>query len=298
MNFLSKNPNAPTAKENAALRFPGALKTTCLDCSKRGDGRHGVFLLEVANKKKFIVKCYGRKRSKWREIIGAPGNYLAGKSPSHAHARYLTEKRVLQTWRRHGFDVFHEPDDFLPLKIAPPYLVLEYINGRTLLSYFSDPQIEKKDKIETLKRFIPEWGRRHHLAMKHKNRLLIQEHPSFKHVYMNQDGRLIFFDFETVFTDRHSLASIVGREIAGYVRSLYKVIAPEDFDDFLDILVRAYPYPEYLFYPYAYFFQHPNPFVRFLYAIDRRLPRHKKKRHSKYPVARLLKDYLSRTGGG
>lgn len=293
MTHLNKSSKEPATKKDRTLHFPGALKTTCLDYSKRGDGRHGVFLIEAANKRQYIVKCFGRKRSRWSEMLAVFGNYLAGKSSSYPIARFRTEKSVLQTWRKHGFDVFQEPDDFLPIKIAPPHLIFEYINGRTLLSYFSDPQIGKEDKIETLKRFIPEWGRRHSLAMKRKDRFLIQEHPSFKHVYMSGDGRLIFFDFETVFTDQHCLPSIIGREIAGYVRSLYKVIAPEEFNDFLDVLVREYPCREYLSYPFYYFFQHPNPFVRSLYALDRRLPRHRKKRHSKYPVARLLYDHLS-----
>jgi hypothetical protein len=292
---LSETTKKPTKGKNRIPDFPGALKATCLDWSRRGDGHHGVFLIEAVNKKKYIVKCYGRKRSKWREILTIPGNYLTGKSSSRPLTRFHTEKEVLHTWRRHGFDVFQEPKDFPPMVITPPHLVFEYINGRTLLSYFADPHIGKDDKMGTLKRFIPEWGRRHHLAMKSKNRLLIQEHPSFKHVYMNNDGRLIFFDFETVYTPMHSLPSLIGREIAGYVRSLYKVIFPGEFNDFLDVLVREYPYREYLSYPFNYFFHHPNPLIKLLYALDRRLPRHQK-RHSKYPVARLLKDRLCRTG--
>jgi len=294
---LSEPTKKPTKGEKGIPDFPGALKATCLDSSRRGDGHHGVFLIEAVNKKKYIVKCYGRKRSKWREILGAPGNYLAGKSSLRPVSRFHTEKEVLHTWRQHGFDVFREPKDFSPMGITPLHLVFEYVNGRTLLSYFADPHIDKDDKIATLKRFIPEWGRRHHLAMKTKNRLLIQEHPSFKHVYMNNDGRLIFFDFETVYTSMHSLPSLIGREIAGYVRSLYKVIFPAEFTDYLDVLVREYPYRDYLSYPFTYFFRHPNPMIQLIYTLDRRLPRHQK-RHSKYPVARLLRDHLGHAGCG
>jgi hypothetical protein len=293
---LSETNKRPTERGKRIPDFPGALKAMCLDRSRRGDGNHGIFLIEAVNKKKYIVKCYGRKRSKWGEILTIPGDYLAGKSASQPLSRFQTEKDVLHTWRRHGFDVFQTPKDFPPMEIAPPHIVFEYIHGRTLLSYFADPDIGKDDKISTLKRFIPEWGRRHHLAMKSKNRLLIQEHPSFKHVYMSNDGRLISFDFETVYTQMHSLPSLIGREIAGYVRSLYKVIFPEEFNDFLDILVREYPYPEYLSYPFTYFFHHPNPLIKLIYTLDRRRPSHQK-RHSKYPVARLLNDHLDRTGG-
>lgn len=218
-------------------------------------------------------------------------NFLAGKSSLRPRDRFETEKRVLETWREHGFHVFEqaEKEDFIGIK--EPHLVLEYVHGQTLLSYFADPHVGKDEKIAILRRFIPEWGRRHDLAMKSGNRLLIQEHPSFKHVFVNEAGRLIFFDFETVYQAPHSLPSLIGREIAGYVRSLYKVTPPDEFSGFLDIIIQEYPHREYLLYPFRYFFRHPNPIMRVLYSLDRRLPRHQK-RHSKYPVARMLGEHL------
>jgi hypothetical protein len=271
--------------------FPTGLKATCLDSSKRGDGHHGVFLVEDASDNKYIVKCYGRKRSKWREILGTLANYLAGKSSLRPLDRFETEKKVMKTWHDHGFHVFKqsEVEDFIGIK--EPHLVLEYVRGQTLLSFFADPHVGKDEKTAMLRRFIPEWGRRHHLAMKSGNRLLIQEHPSFKHVFVNDTGQFFAFDFETVYQAPHRLASLIGREIAGYVRSLYKVTAPEEFSGFLDIIIQEYPHREYLLYPFRFFFRHPNPIMRMLYSLDRRRPRHQK-RHSKYPVARMLGEHL------
>jgi hypothetical protein len=37
--------------------------------------------------------------------------------------------------------------------------------------------------------------------------------------------------------------------------------------------------------------------IQLIYTLDRRLPRHQK-RHSKYPVARLLRDHLGHAGCG
>jgi hypothetical protein len=102
-----------------------------------------------------------------------------------------------------------------------------------------------------------------------------------------EDGRFIFYDFEVVYTHRHSLPSLIGREIAGYVRSL----PAEDLDDYLRILIREYPQPEFLYYPFYYFFRHPNPGIRFLNAVDRRLSRNRRQQ-SKYNIALRIQDYL------
>jgi hypothetical protein len=267
------------------------LRATCLDSSQRGNGRHGVFLVEDAGGSRYVIKSYGRKRSKWREISGSLANFLAGKSSLHPLHRIETEKSVLKTWREHGFDVFERLEDKDFIRTERPYIVLEYVQGQTLLSYFADPHIAQAEKAAMLRHFLPEWGRRHQLAMKTGNRLLIQEHPSFKHVFVSESGRLIFFDFETVYQAPHSLPSLIGREIAGYVRSLYKVTPPDAFGGFLDIIIQEYPHREYLSYPFRYFFRHPNPMLRVLYSLDRRLPRHQK-RHSKYPVAQMLQEHL------
>lgn len=288
---MNKNVKKPAKNKGTTLSFPSGFKVTCLDYSKRGDGHHGIFLIEDPGAQKYVVKCYSRKRGHWREVLDAISNYLSGRSSSRPLGRFNTEKKVLQTWREHGFDVFKQPKDLESIAINKPHLVFEYIKGQTLLSYFADPRISKEDKIEKLKRFIPEWGRRHLIAMESGNRLLIQEHPSFKHVYINDGERFIFFDFETVYTKLHSLPSLIGREIAGYVRSLYKVIPPKEFNEFLKLIINEYPHREYLLYPYDYFYCHPNPLVRFSHSLVRRLPRNKR-RHSKYLVAPLIREYL------
>jgi hypothetical protein len=291
---LSKDGNKPNKNKGTILSSLIGFKVTCLDSSKRGDGHHGVFLVEDFNAYKFVVKCYGRKRSHWGEVLNAISNYLSGRSSSRPLGRFNTEKKVLQTWHEYGFDVFKQPKDLESITVNKPHLLFEYVKGQTLLSYFADPLISKEYKIDKLKQFIPEWGRRHYLAMESGNRLLIQEHPSFKHVYINDFGRFIYFDFETVYTTRHSLPSLIGREIAGYIRSLYKVIPPDEFNEFLRILINEYPHREYLLYPYHYFYRHPNLLVRFSHSLARRLPRNKR-RHSKYLVAPLISDYLHQT---
>lgn len=266
----------------------GNAQAECMDCSRRGNDTHGIFLLRREGTS-YVVKCYGHKRSRWQSWGKSFGNYLGGRSSENYLMRYRTEKRVLALWRQCGFEVFREtrlPD----LSIPYPHLVMEHVAGRTLLHYFSDPQQPIAEKVAVFRRFLPEWGRRHLLALQTGDRLLIQEHPSFKHVFYGDDGRLIFFDFETVYI-RYDIRNLIAREIAGYARSLVKVANAADLRDFFDILVKEYPYREFLSYPYQYFFKSVNPVARVVQFWDRLLPR-RRKSHSKYRVALLLREYL------
>lgn len=270
--------------------LPG-MNASCLDRSHRGSGDHGVFLIKTPQKQ-WVVKCYDHKRGRIQRLLGRWENFFTGRSALDPASRFYTEKETLRTWRKYGFDVFQEPDDLPPISIDFPHLVFEYVSGQTLKEYFLDPAIKKADKLTLLKRFVPEWSRRHRLALDTANRRLIQERATFQHVFMSAvDNRLIYFDFEIVYTSRHSLQGIIAREIAGYLRSLYSAVPRNDFPTYLDTLVRAYPYPEFFNFPRDYFFRHSNRLLRLAFAMDRRLPRSRRP-HSKYNITKQLQKYL------
>ena len=272
------------------IALPDSMQAVCLDRSRRGGGQHGIFLIESSGKK-WVIKYYSHKRGQPQRLLSNLENYLSGRSGVSPQSRFRNEKESIQIWRENGFEVFRQSNEHPPISIDVPHLVFEYVPGRTLKNYFLDRKIPKADKLSTFKRFLPEWGRRHFLAYKIKNRQLIQEHATFQHVYMSaEDRRFIFYDFEIGYTHRHSLSSIIGREIAGYVRSL----PSEDLDDYLRILIREYPQPEFLYYPFYYFFRHPNLFLRFLYAVDRQLPRNRRQ-ISKYNIALRIQDHLKKS---
>jgi len=278
--------------QNDGIPFalPDGMTAVCLDRSRRGAAIHGIFLIESSGKK-WVVKHYDHKRGQPQRLLTNLENYLGGRSGSSPRRRFRTEKNALKIWRENGFDVFREPDDHPPLGIDAPHLVFEYVSGQTLKQYFLDRKIPKADKLGIFKRFIPEWARRHFLAYTNGDRYLIQEHPTFQHVYMSaEDQRFIFYDFEIVYTHRHRLPDLIGREIAGYIRSL----PPEELDDYLHILIREYPHPEFLYYPFKYFFRHPNLLLRLLYALDRQTRRNRRPK-SKYNIAIRIHDHLRKT---
>lgn len=278
--------------QNDGIPFalPDGMTAVCLSRSRGGGAKHGIYLVETSAKR-WVIKYYHHKRGQLQRLFSKLENYLSGRSGVSPQRRFRNEKQSLQIWRDNGFEVFRQCDEFPSISIDAPHLVFEYVAGRTLKDYFLDREIPKADKLLAFKRFLPEWGRRHFLAYKTKNRQLIQEHATFQHVYMSaEDQRFIFYDFEVVYTQRYSLPGLIGREIAGYIRSL----PPEDLDDYLHILIREYAYPQFLYYPFYYFFRHPNLFLRFLHALDRQLPRNRRQR-SKYNIAIRIHDYLQRT---
>ena len=208
--------------------LPG-MEAICLDRSRRGSGNHGVFLIKTPQKQ-WVVKCYGHKRDRLQRLLSRWENFFTGRSALDPESRFYTEKETLRTWRQYGFDVFQEPGDLPPMAIDFPHLVFEYIPGQTLKEYFLDPAIKKTDKLTMLKRFVPEWSRRHRLALETENHRLIQERATFQHVFISPaDNRLIYFDFEIVYTSRHSLKGIIAREIAGYLRSLFSAVPRKDY---------------------------------------------------------------------
>ena len=286
-----KKLEATYQKDPVPLDLLPGMEAICLDRSRRGGGNHGIFLIK-SQRKQWVVKCYDHKRDKLQRLLSGWENLITGRSALDPRSRLATEKETLKTWRQNGFDVFQQSNDFPTLSSVFPHLVFEYVRGRTLKEYFLDPAIGKTDKLMTLKRFIPEWSRRHELALETGNHCLIQERATFQHVFMSAtDERLIYFDFEIIYTPRHNLRSILAREIAGYLRSLYTSVPPDDYAAYLETIVRAYPHREFLQYPYDYFFNHPNRLLQLVFAMDRQLPRNRRP-HSKYNIARRIQTFL------
>jgi hypothetical protein len=283
-----------TRKNNLPMVLPQGIEAICLDRSVRGGGRHGVFLLK-SPQNQWVVKIYHHKRGPLQRFFSGLENYFAGRSPLDPRARFSTEKKTLDIWQENGFEVFRRLSRAPSVTIDFPHLAFEFVCGRTLKEYFLDSAIGKADKLNTFERFLPEWSRRHAVALKTRNHYLIQERATLQHVFMSaEDGRLIYYDFEIVYTPRHSLPAIIAREIAGYIRSLFSVVPRDDFNDYLNILIRDYPHRDFLHYPYDYFFRHPNRLLRLIYSLDRQLPRNHRQ-HSKYNVTLKIQDCLYKT---
>jgi hypothetical protein len=283
--------------ENGDVSFPFAglprqWSVRQIDRSRGGGACQGIFLLSTRDRR-VVLKVFGPKHGPVALTLAKWDRRISGRSAPDPISRFQTERKALEIWRQHGFEVFQSLEGTVDIDIPFPFLVLEYVEGPTLKNFFRDPGIPSGQKRRVLKQFLPDWGRRHLSAGQTANRFLIQAHASFKHVLFGDDGRLITFDFEEVFTERYSPAFLIGREIAGYLRSLYRVSSAADFDAYLDILLDHYRPTAFLSYPYTYFFCHPNPLLRAFYAVLRRFPVNRQD-NSRYSVIRRLQHRLGR----
>lgn len=239
-----------------------------------------------------VAKLYDGSRSPllyWKKTFG--NVVLTGRSSHLPRARCRTEIDCARTWERHGFRCFLMLPD-ITLKGVPRdrYMVFEYTPGEHFRTYFRDESIPVEERLETWRRWIPEWHRRHRAAVEHDDGRLIHENGDVKHV-MLWEGDWVYFDFEMIYTSK-DVRMLVGREILAYMRSVGRFFGEELYDRMTDILVETYPDRTLLFAAWEFAYRHSNPFTRFVRVLDRTLKPSHKKRFSKYRVAQDLRRRL------
>jgi len=241
---VQRGPQDPRAAEKT-LRG-GMAATTDIDLqgaevlafSRRGGGEHRVLKIEHRGEPA-VLKVFGLKRSRLGTVLRQFGSrVILGKSSITARGRQATERGTLELWRREGFDVPALLDLTVPEAGMRPYLAMEFVPGPTLARALAGREVDLERKRELITTFAGVWSRRHDRALELREPRLIFEHPTFDHVIVSSD-RLVHFDFEIVITRRWGLEDLVGREIAGFLRSLFKS-AGANFPHLLDVLVNAY----------------------------------------------------------
>jgi tRNA A-37 threonylcarbamoyl transferase component Bud32 len=121
-----------------------------LSRSKKGNGRHLVAKL-TWNETPVVIKCYGLKRSFLKTIIRQYASpVITGKSSVSVSSRYHTERKMLQLWKRLGFDVPAILDIPLLSEIPGPCLAMEWIPGPTLADFFRHAHIPLARKKQVM----------------------------------------------------------------------------------------------------------------------------------------------------
>ncbi len=239
-----------------------------------------------------VVKVYYGSRSPLLYLKKSFGNvFLTGRSSHMPKARCATEADCVRTWERHGFRCFGMyPQVEVEGLPRDGYMVFEYVPGRHFREYFQDREIPFDERMDTWRRFIAEWHRRHAVAVETADNRLIHENGDVKHVMLWQGG-FLYFDFEMLYTAR-DVRMLVGREICAYMRSVGRFFGEETYERMAEELVEHYPDKALLFTAWEFAFRHPNPFTRFVRKLDLLLKPKNRKRYSKYDVARDLKRRL------
>ena len=242
-----------------------------------------------------VLKVYYGDRSLYQYVTKSLGNVLlSGQTSFMPLARWRTEYACLHLWREAGFRVFDTYDDVRVEGPVPEkgWRLFEYVDAPRFVHYFADPSVPVEERRAMWRRFLPEWHRRHALAVARNEPRLVHENGDMKHVMMMPDGRFLFFDFEMCFRSRRRVREFVARAILAYLKSLGKCVGEELFPVFLEDTVEHYPEPSLLAHAYTVAFRHPNLVTRAGRFLDRRMKRRAKKPFSKYSVALRLGKML------
>ncbi len=237
-----------------------------------------------------VLKVYYGDRSWFQYVNKSLGNILVCNQTSFMpKGRLKTEREVLKLWSEAGFRVFGLYEDVVVEDVPEGgYMLFEYVDRPRFVEYFADKSVPLPERLDTWRRFLPVWHRRHALAIERREPKLIHENGDLKHVMIMEDGQFLFFDFEMVFRSRRRVKEFVAREILSYLKSLGKTVGWDEWPVFLKETAKHYPDQGLLEYTHAFAFKNPNPILRLARYLDLKLRHRAKKPFSKYNAARKL----------
>jgi hypothetical protein len=208
------------------------------------------------------------------------------------------EAECMAIWRKHGFRVFDTyPEVRVEAPGCPPggYMLFEYVDAPKLGDVLRDQRKTVEERFGVYRSWLPEWNRRHDIAIQEREPRLVHENGDGKHVMILKDG-FLWFDFEMTFRNRNKVAEHVSHEIIQYIWYLRNNTPSEISERLIEETVRYYPVKDRLHRARDYFWKHPNLLHRFGRACDRAFKKKARKPSSKYNVARLLREALLRAG--
>lgn len=244
-----------------------------------------------------VLKVYYGSRGWFSCVVKSLENVLlAGQTSYMPKTRLRVEAECMAIWQKHGFRVFKTyPDVRVEAPDCPPggYMLFEYVNAPKIGDILRDQSKPVAERWELYRRWLPEWSRRHDIAIREREPKLVHENGDGKHV-MILDKEFLWFDFEMAFRSRSKVAEHISHEIIQFIWNLRKSTPPEISEHLIEETVRHYPDKERLLRAHDYFWKHPNLIHRFGRACDRAFKAKSRKPNSKYNVAWLLREALLR----
>lgn len=258
--------------------------------------KNGNYLYKIPYRDGFaVVKVYYGSRGPIETWWKSTENVVfAGQTSYQPLTRLRVERECLEVWRKHGFRVYDTYDDVVveaPQAPAGGYTVFEYRVGPKLNDYLCDETIPLDTRFATYRRWLPEWSRRHDLAIEHRETRLVHENGDGKHVMIFDDG-FHWFDFEMVWRDASKIEEQVAHEVLQYLWQISKTVPEAMRERLLDETVASYPGRERLAHAWRLFLEPRNPVMRLARAVDRNLSSRAQKPTSKYNLARRLRARL------
>lgn len=168
-----------------------------------------------------VLKVYRGRRGALRDALSSfSGQVFEGKRAVDPAARRETERRSLQIWAREGFSVPALLEGPAPDWADGPVLWLEFTPGQRLSEVLQDQAVPMARKARLVRTLARETHARHVRALERQEPLLLPEHPTTKHVLVQQDERLVTIDFEGGYGPNYPVLFAVAQELAGVLRSI------------------------------------------------------------------------------
>ncbi|OHB75347.1 MAG: hypothetical protein A2Z34_04870 [Planctomycetes bacterium RBG_16_59_8] len=201
----------------------------------REGGRGNVILVIGEGQGAKVLKIFRRRSSAFLEILGDFTSwFIHGKTGFSVRCRYETEKRTHDRWSRFGMPVLNRLNIPVPPEAGGMAIWYEWCSGRRLSELMADDSIEWTKKDDLLEKLGSETGRRHDIAIREQEPLLVHEHSALKHFFVEGE-RLVGFDFEGGYGPRYALREAMADEFSGILRSIAQTTGdryPEAFRSF------------------------------------------------------------------
>lgn len=247
-----------------------------------------------------VLKVYYGSRGVLETWAKSFGNVVAeGQTSYMPLTRLRIERECLDLWASHGFRTFGHYDDvkvIAPASQCPPngYLLLEYVDAPILEDYMPDASVPLEDRLATWRRLMVEWCKRHDLAEREREPMLVHENGDPGHVMLMNDGgpEFLWFDFEMVYRSRRRVKEYIWHEIVQYIWMLLRKTPPELHEQLIAETIEHYPDKARMRAAPDVFLKHPIWYVRLGRSIDARRKKGRKPT-SKYGLARRLRAAVS-----
>jgi hypothetical protein len=260
--------------------------------------KNGNFLYKVPFRGgQAVLKVYYDSRGtieRWEKSVS---NWLSGQTSYLPSSRCKVERECLALWKANGIRV----PEVYDVELKAPgckegyYLLIEFIPHGKLIDWMTDEKKSADERFAMWRRFLPEWSKRHEMAIAQREPRLVHENGDCKHVMLMPDGGFLFFDLEMVYRSRARIEEHVGHEVLQYLWHTSKSMEATLRDRLLDETIAHYPRPERLRQAALYLVRHPRIVPRGLRALERVLRSQKlAKPTSKLAIAKRILERLDR----
>ncbi len=240
-----------------------------------------------------VLKVYYGSKNLLQCVTKSVDNVVMNGQTSYMpKTRLLNEQSSMKIWREAGLRVFNIYDN-VTVEGLPEggYALYEHVPGRNFHKYLPDESVPIEERLRWYRIFLEQWHRRHALACRTRNPMLIHENGDIKHVMLH-NNELYWFDFEMVFRSGAHIEELVARELLAYLKTLRSFLPDERFDLFFRETMDRYPDRSLLEGIYPFMFHNRNLVNRIGRWIDFKFRGKARKPGSKYRIALLIKEYL------